>query len=172
MNVFDAMLRRYSYRGALDSAPIPEADLTKILEAAIYAPSGCNAQTTHFVIISNKEMLAKIAPYYGMELIKSAPVLIIVMTRKVTFDFGLDFEVEDYSAAVQNILLAVTALGYASCWMDGTTRLNGADVLISELLELEPEWTVRTILPIGKPVGEEGKPAPRKPFDERVIWKR
>jgi len=35
---------------------------------------------------------------------------------------GSFYEIEGYVAAVQNILLAVTALGYASLLMDGETR--------------------------------------------------
>ena len=34
------------------------------------------------------------------------------------------FQVEDCAAAVENILLAVTALGYATVWIDGWLRLK------------------------------------------------
>ena len=115
MDFFKAIESRHSYRAAYTDANIPEADLVKILDAGIRAPSGCNAQTTSFILVTNPELRSQITNILNSENIKTAPALIIVTTEKVTFNFGLDFELEDYGAAVENILLAATALGYASC---------------------------------------------------------
>ena len=55
-----------------------------------------------------------------------APVLLVPISERVVFANDLAFEVEDDSAAVENVLLAITALGYASVWMDGDVKRNGA----------------------------------------------
>ena len=170
MDFFEAIKSRHSYRAAYADKPVPEADLIKILDAGIRAPSGCNAQTTSFILVTNAEMRAKIAAIFDVEPVRTAPALIIAVTEKLTFDFGLDFELEDYGASVENILLAATALGYASCWWDGMTRLGSADAL-AELLEVPLGKQVRTILPIGVPL-KQAVQAPRKPFDERIDWRR
>jgi len=170
MDFFKAIESRHSYRAAYADTAVPEADLIKILDAGIRAPSGCNAQTTSFILVTNAKLRAQISNIFNAEPVKTAPALIIAVTEKVTFDFGLDFELEDYGAAVENILLAATALGYASCWYDGMTRLGSADAL-TKLLDVPPEKQVRTILPIGIPL-KQGAQAPRKSFEARIDWRR
>ena len=169
MNFFDLVAARYSHRTKYTSAPVPEADLTKIITAATQAPSGCNAQTTYFTVVTNPALLAKLADVIQSDATRTAPAMIVVSTKKVTFDFGLDFEVEDYAAAVQNILLSATALGYASCWYDGMSRLNGNDKKIAKILDIPATQQVRTILPIGVPE-TAGTQAKRKSLAERVKY--
>ena len=176
MDFFKAVELRHSYRGAYTNDTVPESDIIKILDAGIRAPSGCNAQTTSFIVVTNPELRAKIAEAFPNDMTKTAPVLVMAITEKVTFDFGFDCEFEDYGAAVENILLAATALGYASCWLDGQIRLDKVgDKLVcevlAEMLEVPKNKTVRTILPIGVPAST-GKQAEKKPFDERVEWRR
>lgn len=170
MNFFETVKSRHSYRGAYTDAIVPDADLTAILDAGLRAPSGCNAQTTSFIVVTNAELRAKIAEIFGPEPVKTAPALIIAVTEKVTFDFGLDFELEDYGAAVENILLAIAALGYASCWWDGMTRL-GNNAALAELLGLPEGKQIRTIIPVGVPANP-GTQAGRKSFEERVDWRK
>ena len=171
MDFFKALESRHSYRAAYKDVNIPEEDLIKILDAGIRAPSGCNAQTTSFILVTNPGLRAEIAKILNADPVKTAPALIIVATKKHTFDFGLDFEVEDYAAAVENILLAVTALGYASCWYDGMVRLGGVCEKLAALLNIPAEKNIRCILPVGVPE-IQGRQAGRKSFDERVDWRR
>jgi len=171
MDYFEAVELRHSYRGNYTDAPVPDEDIIKIVDAGLRAPSGCNRQTTDFIIVTNADLRAKLANILVCDAVRTAPVLIVGITEKITFDFGIDCEIEDYSAAVENILLAATAMGYASCWFDGTTRLDGRDDAMAELLGVAPGKRVRTLLPIGIPA-VKGTQAPRKPFDERVEWKR
>jgi len=171
MDFFKAIEARHSYRGPFEDTAVPEADLIKILDAGIRAPSGCNAQTTSFMIVTNPVLRDKIAKLFNRETIATAPVIVVAFTKKVTFDFGLDFELEDYGAAIENILLAVTALGYAALWVDGNTRLDGKDAALAKLLDVPEDMQVRTVIPIGVPKNP-GKQAPRQSFDERVTWRR
>ena len=84
---------------------------------------------------------------------------------------GFDFQAEDCAAAVQNMLLAITAMGYASVWIDGWLRVAGRADLINELLGLPAEKTVRVLLPIGIPT-ERPTPKEKKPFKERAWYNR
>ena len=172
MDFFKVIEQRHSYRGAFEDTKVPEGDLIKILDAGIRAPSGCNAQTTSFIVVTNPELIGEIAKLFdNREVLATAPAIIAAFTKKVTFDFGLDFELEDYGAAIENILLAATALGYASLWLDGGTRLGGTDTALAKLLDIPKDMQVRTVMPVGVPK-KAGKQAPRKSFDERVQWKR
>jgi len=61
MDVFDVIERRHCYRGAYEGRPVPREDLRRIVEAALKAPSGKNAQTTRFVIVDDPGLVRQIA---------------------------------------------------------------------------------------------------------------
>jgi len=172
MNFFEVLSSRYSHRSKFTSAPVAKADLEKIILAATQAPSGCNAQTTYFTVVTDPTLIAKLASIIKSDATSTAQAVIVCSTEKVVFDFGqpMNFEIEDYAAAVQNILLAITALGYATCWYDGGTRIAGNDKAIANILGISEKRQVRTVLPIGVPE-TVGRQAGRKPIEERVEWK-
>ena len=74
---------------------------------------------------------------------------------------------QSVSAAVQNMLLAIHALGYGSCWMTGPLVAQEA---FEKLLGYGKDKYIAALLPVGVP--DEGPPArPRKPLEDimRVI---
>jgi nitroreductase len=79
--------------------------------------------------------------------------------------------VEDSAAAVENMLLAITALGYATVWIDGWLRLQGHADQVGQLLGLPAGKVVRILLPIGVPA--EAWPQKEKlPFEQRAWFNR
>jgi hypothetical protein len=84
---------------------------------------------------------------------------------------GLSFEIEDYAAAVENILLAITAEGYAAVWMDGAVNLEDRRERIKKLLQVPDDRCVRAIIPLGRPEKEVAQ-REKMPLEERVKWLR
>jgi nitroreductase len=71
---------------------------------------------------------------------------------------------QSVSAAIQNMLLAVHALGYGSCWMTGPLV---AQESFEKLLGYDKDKFIAALLPIGVP--DENPPArSRRPLDEVV----
>jgi nitroreductase len=172
MDVFEAMEKRHSYREGFTPDPVPRAALSKIVTAGIQAPSGYNGQTTSFVIVDDPGLLREMGRIADAKVLSVAPAAIVcVMDPRPTGADRLLCGVEDYSAAVENMLLAVTALGYASVWLDGILRFGKKAALIASLLGVPPEQAVRAILPVGVPL-ERGKQAGKKPFAERAWFNR
>ncbi len=173
MELFEAFAERHSYRGAFKNMPVPREDLNKIVEAGIAAPSGCNAQTTSFAIVDDPAILAEIRGLISMAAVQTAPAIIAVIMREQPTYRGMGFEVQDYSAAVENMLLAITGLGYASVWLDGVLRTRGIAEKIGSLLNVPrgQDMTVTVILPVGIP-GEKGRQNDRLPFEQRVWYNR
>jgi nitroreductase len=83
----------------------------------------------------------------------------------------VSFAVEDCSAAVENILLAITTLGYATVWIDGWLRGEGRAETVGALLGVPQDKVIRILLPIGVPA-EKRSPAEKKPFAERAWFNR
>jgi len=170
MDVFEAIAGRHSYRGPFKEDPVPREDLRRIVEAGLLAPSGMNRQTTTFVIVDDAALVAKIAAMHpSNQAVQQAKAIIacVVDADPSAVHEGLTFEVEDCAAAVENMLLAVTALGYATVWIDGWLRGEGRAETIGEMLGLPQGKVVRVILPVGVPKEKRTQPE-KMPFEERT----
>ena len=170
MDLFDVIAKRHSYRGPFRDQAIRRTDLQRIVQAGLLAPSGKNAQTTRFAIVDDRELVRKIAEMPGantaVQQAKAYIACIVDHNPEAVYE-GFDFQVEDCAAAVENMLLAVTALGYATVWIDGWLRVEGRAEAIAGLLGLTKGKLVRVILPLGVP--QETRPQVEKmPFEERA----
>ncbi|HAZ63813.1 MAG TPA: nitroreductase [Armatimonadetes bacterium] len=174
MDLFDAIHERYSYRGALLPTPVPRADLERIAAAGLAAPSGCNAQTPRLILVDHPALLAEAAQILGgREVLATAPALIAVLidaAPEPTYE-GFAFQIEDCAAAVENMLLAVTALGYASVWLDGNLRVQNRAEALGALLGVPADKRVRVILPVGRPAGT-GARREKLPYTDRYWFNR
>jgi nitroreductase len=84
----------------------------------------------------------------------------------------VSFELKDYGAAAENVLLAAAALGYASLWTDGeTTMIPERQAKLAALLGIPEDRSVRAVLPVGI-AKTPGHQPPRKPFDELVKFEK
>ncbi len=173
MEFFEAIEKRASYRNTFADHDIPEEDIRKIVTAGLHAPSGYNFQTTSFVIVRDPELRAKLAELIKTPAMETAPVILAAVSeQKINNAKGaakFAFDTQDYAAAVENIMLAIVAMGYAGVWLDGMTRMNDADVKIAELLNVpEGKW-IRSLIPFGVPTKDVPQKE-KKPFEERVVW--
>jgi nitroreductase len=169
MDIFETIENRHSYRGPFEDKLIPREDIRKILKAGLKAPSGKNEQTTEFVVIDDPALLSNIGSMHTMKAMNEAKVIILCIMDKVPEAVyeGYDFQVEDCAAAVENMLLAITALGYASVWIDGWLRLEDRAGRIGRMIDLPDDKIIRILLPVGVPA-EEGPRKDKKAFEERV----
>ncbi len=152
---------------------IKEEELTDILTAGKWAPSGKGAQSPMFVVVQDNELIKKLAkmnalvmgkdidPFYG------APTLIIVFA-----DSTRNTYVEDGSLAMGNMMNAAHSLGIGSCWIHRAKEVFETE----EGRELMKEWKVpNTYVGIancilGYPNYELPEGKPRK--DNYVIYVR
>jgi len=172
MDFFECIQKRYSYRSSYKNTPVPREDLEKIIKAGVAAPSGCNKQTSSFVGLDDQKLLNSIADLIKKNGFKTmnAPAGICVLTRRIPGYADFYFNVQDYAAAIENMLLAITALGYASCWIEGhITENTETQKQIAKLLNIPEEYIVVAFLPIGVPE-KEGKRPPYKAFSERAWY--
>lgn len=172
--------RRSTRRFKADA--VEKEKLDQVLEAGRYAPSGGNCQTTHFIVVSNQEVLRKLADLVQQEFavmeetpgmyksivnsIRSsrkggyvfhyaAPVLIIVANQK---DYGNN--IADCSCALENMMLMANALNLGSCWINQLKWLNENPVLLNFLqgLGLKEGERVYGALAVGYADTKDGLP--------------
>lgn len=168
MNILETIHNRYSYRGKYHSTPVPREHLTAIVQAGLDAPSGCNKQTTSFIAVDDPEVLAKLRAVINPPLGDTAPAMICVLTRPIIAYRDRIFNVQDYSAAIENMLLAITAHGYASCWVEGhVTDTDRIGDKMAAILGVPEEYSLIAYLPVGIPA-EETKRVRKRPFEARA----
>ena len=116
MDVFDCIITRRSVRNYTDEQ-IADWIIQKILETAIWAPSGKNGQPWKFKIISEKDSIDCIAQLlpYNRWIKKSNCIIAIFLDKNSSYDYIKD--VLSCGAFIQNILLAANGLGVGSCWV-------------------------------------------------------
>ena len=172
MDVIEAIMNRHSYRGKYRNEPVPRKDLITIMEAGLAAPSGCNKQTTSLIAVDDPRILQQFRQIIDPPVGETAPAAICVLTRRVNAYRDKCFATQDYSAAIENMLLAMEALGYQSCWYEG--HITDDDRIcdrMAELLNVPKEYELVCFLPVGIAV-EELKLPEKKAFEERAWFNR
>jgi nitroreductase len=141
MDALEAIRKRRSVR-RYTGEPIPRHDLETIVDAGRLAASGSNKQPWDFIVVTDRAMIDRLkvaAEWMG----EAAAIIAVVM------DPSSKWWLEDGAAAVENMLLASTALGYGSCWLEGYT-LPRVDEF-KPLLGIPDTKLLLTLVPIGVP---------------------
>lgn len=168
METLEAINQRVSYRGVYKKIPVPENHLDIILKAGLAAPSGCNKQTTSLIAINDPIILKSILEFIDVESFASAPAIICVLTQRIFAYRDKCYSVQDYSAAIQNMLLAIVDLGYHSCWVEG--HITDADNIgrkMADVLSVPKNYDLVCFLPIGY-ADQASNKTNKKPFEQRA----
>ncbi len=184
MDALEAVMTRRSTRRFKDR-PVEDDLLKEIIEAGRYAPSGGNSQTNHFMVITDKEILSKLAVmvqdafskmevYEGMyksmansiTLSKkgnyvfhyNAPCLIVMANRK---DYGNNLA--DVACALENMMICANAKDLGSCWINQLRWLNEDEPLLKLFygFGMKEDERIYGALTLGYPDSDDGLPERR-----------
>jgi nitroreductase len=107
------ILARRSIREYTDQ-PVTEAQITRLLEAAMAAPSANNAKPWHFVAVTDRAALERLEIHRYSRMVPEAALCIVVCGDPA---ITADYWPQDCAAATENILLAATGMGLGSVWI-------------------------------------------------------
>ena len=161
--------RRRSCRAFEIEAPAREV-LEEIIEAGRYAPSGMNRQRTRFFVAMGEDVrkLSAIVSrlredYQDKDCTYGAPVLVVVSNKEENPNAKADA-----GCVMQNMMLAASAVGVGSVWVNQFGPISQDEELRS-MLGLEEDEFVCAALALGKPSGELF-PGVRERTGHQVIW--
>ena len=139
-----------------------------IMEAGLAAPSGCNKQTTSLIAVDDPKVLVKLLAAIDPPVAATAPAMICVLTQRINAYRDRCYATQDYAAAIENMLLAITAFGYHSCWYEGhITDVDRIGDKLAKILNVPENYELVCILPVG--IAEtEPKPPEKRSFEERA----
>ena len=134
MDFIDFIASRQSDRAFDPEKAIEKDKIKRILEAVRLAPSACNSQPWHLIVVDEPELKNKVADTTSSRVLgmnhftKQAPVHIILVEEKVNLSSGVggwiknkDYAQLDLGIAAAHIALAAHAEGLGSCivgWFD------------------------------------------------------
>lgn len=161
MDTFETIKRRRSVREYTGES-IPKEALIQIVEAGRWAPSGYNRQPWDFIVVTRRETIQQLK--IASQWMENAGAIIAVVLDPEASKFWL----EDGAAAIENILLASTALGYGSCWLQGYTEPREAQ--FKDLLGVPAGKRLLTLIPIGVPTHWPERE--KKPLEAILHWEK
>ena len=100
------------------------------------APSAKNMQPWEFVVTTDKEKILQMSKTHnGAKVLEGATVCITICGNyeRCDTDIGQEYWIQDCSAATENILLAISALGLGACWIACHPRPERIEVVRSVL---------------------------------------
>ena len=177
-NVLDLIISRQSDRKYSDKS-VEKEKLNRIVEAGRMAPSACNAQPWKFIIVTDHELVGKIAEAASAKLIgmnsfvAQAPVILIVVREKPNFSSKVgatiknkDYSLIDIGIATENICLQAKAEGIGSCiigWFD--------EKMLRKLLVIPGSKRAELIITLGYSLSDPREKR-RKPEGETVSYNK
>ncbi|MCR5507491.1 MAG: nitroreductase family protein [Lachnospiraceae bacterium] len=160
----DEIFKRISVR-RYEDRPVEKDKIEKILRAAMAAPSAGNQQPWEYYVVTDKEVIKKLAgisPYSGCA--ANAPVVIVTCLKTEGLMFPEIAEI-DLAITTENILLEITSLGLGGVWLAAAPfadRIKKAD----EALGIGDGLHAFALIPLGYPA--EDRPQQDR-YDERRI---
>jgi nitroreductase len=159
------------------SQPVSDEDLTAVLEAAQWAPSGENHQPWKFLVIRNKDMMHQIVdllPYKQMlAFLRNAPVLIgiLVNTEKSAW------AILDGAVCTESLMLEAWARGLGTCFSAWyPTAPKEVTINVKRLLDIPEKYKILTFTPLGYPDPDPKRayilPPRRKKLEKLVIYEK
>ncbi len=165
-NLFDILYNRRSVRKYEADRPVEREVVKRLLEAAMSAPSACNLQPWEFIVVDEKVGMERLKACIGSGNGRSynAPAAFVVCgnTRHIPWE---GTGILDCGAAIENILLAVTAMGLGAVWIG-----DYDEDAVRGLLDIPEHVRVNSIVLFGYPAEHK---EPRTQFtEEAVYWQK
>lgn len=170
MNPDDALQLIFGRRSirAFKPGEVSEATITRLLEAAMAAPSAVAKDPWRFVVIRNRETLTTLAGVLsnGSMLNTASLCIAVCADLEAAHDRQLSYALQDCSAAMENLLLAVHAHGLGACWLGVHPREERIQRVKQTLALPEPVIPIACVA-IGHPA--ESK-QPRTRFNPAYVY--
>ncbi|MDH3667744.1 MAG: nitroreductase family protein [Paracoccaceae bacterium] len=166
--VLDRLAQRRSCRD-FDGSPIDQETLAAIVRDGTEAPSSCNQQNWHFIIITDRDRLTEACEISGGNHHFAECSALIYLTFQKGWTHGNFSIVQSVAGACYHMMLSAHLRGFQCIWNAGI----GNHGSLRRMLDLPEIFELQGALAIGraKPSAPPMK-APRRPFAEVHSWER
>jgi nitroreductase len=159
--LIQTIFSRRSIRKYTDE-PVSESEIKTLLEAAMAAPSASNGQPWHFVVVTDRKTLDALAEAHPHgKMLAQATLAVAVCGDPARSGYWE----QDCSAATENLLLAVAALGLGAVWL-GVHPMADRVAAVRQALGIPDAVVPLCLLSIGHPAEHK---EPRTQYDETRV---
>ena len=164
MEILEGIYSRRSIRHFKD-IPVEGDQITEIIKAGTWAPSGLNNQPWRFVVVTDRSTLDELSSMtkYGKIILEAPACICVLIDKETMYD-----EVKDHQAigaCIQNMLLAAHSINLGAVWL-GEILNNSEGVL--KLLELDSTLGLMAVVALGHPSAPP-RTSTRKDVTEVII---
>lgn len=126
--VFNAVYSRRSIRNFKEGKKVEGRKITKLLKAAMAAPSACNIQPWDFIVIDDAEIVSRIKNSIENYGDYNAPMIIVITGNNRNIPWK-DNGIIDCALAMQNIMISAPTLGLGTVCVGGFKRKTVKEIL-------------------------------------------
>ncbi len=154
MNVLDAIRTRRSVR-SYAGTPIPAEVMDRMRQVLRVAPSACNLQPWHFILVTDPALRRKVAEVAnGQMWMAEAPVIVVgcglpEKAYKKMGGYGNSVDI-DVTIALDHLTLAAVAEGLGTCWIGAFDEGK-----VKSLLNVPASFKVVAMTPLGYPASAD-----------------
>lgn len=171
MKTQEAIESRTSIR-EFSNKTVKFGEILEAIDAANQAPFAGNINNLKFLIVEtqeNKNLIAEFAQQYW---INESQWIVLVCSEikkleELYQDKALSYSKQQTGAAIQNMLLRITDLGLASCWVGAF-----ADDGIKAHFKIPTGWEIEAILPIAYPKNKNIKHSRKTKLESKIFWEK
>ena len=173
---FDLIQRRESCRNFDQNRPVEKEKLQRCAEAAWIAPSACNGQPWHYLIVTNPELVEKLRPLmmeFNMnKFVKNCLAFAVVLEENTILKVSLSQKFKDQDFAPIDVAFSCSQFCYAATEQGLSTCIIGwhNEQKIRELFHLPKTTRVRLIVAIGYAASDTLREKKRKPIEDVITF--
>ncbi len=143
-------------------------DIIECIDAARYAPMAGGLYTPRFILVDDREKIAKIAEASQQPFILQAQFVVVACTDNSKTanaypEYSDKFCLQQAGAAIENFLLAIEDKGLSTCWVG-----YFVDYIIKDILKIPEDIQVDAIFPVGYEFGKQ--PSRRKTDLDNILY--
>jgi nitroreductase len=148
-DVLDVIKKRRTVR-AFSDEEVTDEQVEAILEMGMYAPTYMNRKPWHFVVVRDKELQERLGETLGVRpyIQQASAVIAVYGDPDVSNTWHLDG-----CAAIENMLIAATALGLGSAWAGspGNLAWGQAEEVMRDALKVPSGFRALSLVCLGHP---------------------
>jgi nitroreductase len=166
---FDKIINKRKSCRSFKDKKAPIKLILEAIDAATKIPLAGNHYNIHFLIIENPKTIEKLTDFCQQSWINEAPVVIVVASDDTHLENLYDERGRIYSrqqagAAIHQLILKLTELDLASCWVGAYT-----DETIKQTLKIPQHYQVEAIIPVGYEKGRQPR-SKKKNLEKVIFW--
>ena len=168
MDLDKAIKERHNVRSFKKTKKIEYQKVIEAIDAASKAPLAGNITAVNFILVQDKEKIRALAVAAQQDFLEQVDYIIVVCSDRKDlernyYERGKSYAKQQAGAAIENMLLKITDLGLAACWVGAFS-----DQTVKRILDIPDEIDVEAMIPVGLELGQtKQKP---KPNLDRVLY--